>query len=949
MLSGHALASQIGEFLGRRVTRVEVVIEGAPGSATTEIKSLIEIAPGQEYSPVRIHDSLVRLHQSGLISGATVEGVADGATGVILRFIVRPQARIDNIVFEGDTIFPDSELRARINELDPGEPYSPGAVQRGVAELLAFYSSRGYLQAQVRPEVRLDEAGTRAVVVYTITPGEQATAGTFNVDVQGTQIDLSKLEQAIAPGKPFAQADVQTQMERIRLAYLEQDFLAARVSSSIRPNVERNTVDVTISVQSGPKAQIEVQGYEISNEKRREVFPFYQQGGLDDFTLEEGRRRLQDYLQQQGYFFAQVTRPPLPDLSLPVVQLLYTVNQGRRLRLTNIEIEGNDAIPTETLQADMKSKEASPIPIPFFGLGRGITSNEMLRQDSNLIIRRMRELGYRRAQVDVRQGVSLTGESLIVTFDVSQGPRTYVEEIGMRGNNVLTRDALRGEFIIEPGDPLVAAQVSQTSDRLAAAYTSLGYANVEVVSELVELGNVNGEDRARLIFNINEGNRVRISNIITRGNAITKVGRLERDFYRFKQGEWLRLEDLQETERQLYETNAFNSVQISSEPVGETANGVEQSNVVVNLFEAKRRDLLFGFGYQSNRSRLSVPGLDFLNGGRGLVQLTHTNLFGRLYTGSTQLRVSRNELFGQLSFLDPRPFGKEYPTLISFFARRLAEKNFRSDRYTASVQVQKRISEDTITYVSYNFERVSVYDLPPDFTPEELERNAQPIRIGRLALSYVSDKRDNRFDPSRGSQTLGNFSFATKGLGGNEQFVKGLVEHNRYYPAPRVRDTVYSISARVGLASPFGGAQTLPISERFFAGGARDLRGFGFEEAGPSIVVPQRNNDGEIIRDANGNPLMELSPLGGNAVIVLNNELRFPIWKIFGGQVFSDTGNVFRRVRDIKLGDMTQTLGFGFRIKTPIGPVRLDFGWLVANKPEGIRGSRIHFTIGQTF
>ncbi len=482
-----------------------------------------------------------------------------------------------------------------------------------------------------------------------------------------------------------------------------------------------------------------------------------------------------------------------------------------------------------------------------------------------------------------------------------------------------------------------------------AAYSGRGYANIEVVSELVELGNANGQDRARLVFNINEGNRVRISNIITRGNSITKVTRLEGDFYMFKQGEWLRIEDLQETERLLYETNAFNSVQITSEPVGETANGVEQRNVIVNLFEAKRRDLLFGFGYQSNRSRLSVRGLDFLNGARGLVQLTHTNLFGRLYTGTTQLRVSQNELFGQLSFQNPRPFGKDYPTIISFFARRLAEKNFRTDRYTATIQTEKRISEDTIAYLSYNFERISVYDLPPDFTPEELARNAQPIRLGRLALSYASDKRDNRFDPTRGSQTLGNFSFATKALGGNQHFVKGLVEHNRYYPAPRVRDTVYSFSARVGLASPFGGAQTLPISERFFAGGARDLRGFGFEEAGPFILVPERDNDGEIIRDSNGNARLELSPLGGNAVIVLNNELRFPIWKIFGGQVFSDTGNVFQRVRDIRLGDMTQTFGFGFRVKTPIGPVRLDFGWLVANKPEGIRGSRIHFTIGQTF
>ncbi len=437
-LTGPALANQVGEFLGRRVTRVNVVIEGAAGSDLSEIQSLIEVAAGQEYSPVRIHDALVRLHQSGLISGARVEGTADGANGVILRFIVRPQARIDNIIFEGTTVFPDAELRARINELDPGEAYSTGAVQRGVAELLAFYSSRGYLQAQVRSDVRLDETGTRAVVVYTITPGEQAKVGAFNVEVQGTRIDLSKIEPALTTGKPFTQADVQTQMERIRLAYLGQDFLASRVNSSVRPNVESNTVDVTITVESGPKVQVEVQGQELSDDKKREIFPFYQQGGLDDFTLEEGRRRLQDYMQQQGYFFAQVTRPPLPDLSLPVLRLDYAVNPGRRLKLTNIEIEGVEAIPSETLQQDMKSKEASPVPIPFFGLGRGITSNEMLRQDSNLVIRRLRELGYRRAQVEVRQGVSLTGDSLIVTFDVEQGPRTYIEEIGMRGNNVLT-------------------------------------------------------------------------------------------------------------------------------------------------------------------------------------------------------------------------------------------------------------------------------------------------------------------------------------------------------------------------------------------------------------------------------------------------------------------------------------------------------------------------------
>ena len=127
------------------------------------------------------------------------------------------------------------------------------------------------------------------------------------------------------------------------------------------------------------------------------------------------------------------------------------------------------------------------------------------------------------------------------------------------------------------------------------------------------------------------------------------------------------------------------------------------------------------------------------------------------------------------------------------------------------------------------------------------------------------------------------------------------------------------------------------------------MRGFGFEEAGPTILVPDRDSNGNKRLDSGGNTILKISPLGGNAVIVFNNELRFPIWRELGGTVFSDTGNVFRRVRDLKPKGLTQTFGFGFRIKTPIGPVRFDLGFLVFNKPAGIAGFHRHFTIGQTF
>ncbi len=947
VLALHAQANQLGDFLGRRVTRVEVVIEEAPTSNTAEMQGLLEVAAGQDYSPVRIHDSLVRLHRSGLISAARVEAAPEGASGVIIRFIVRPQARIDAVVFEGNTIFPASELRARLNQLDPGERLSPGAVARGQNDLAAYYAARGYYNARVVPDIRLDPTGTRAVIAYTITPGEQAVVSTFNLKVDGARIDLSKVKHAIVEGRPFTQASVQQEMDQLRNAYLDQDYLAVRVNQEITPNPQNNTVSVTITVDSGPHIAVEVQGYELNDDEKRKILPFYTQGGVDEFTLEEGRRRLLDHLQQQGYFFAQVNRPNVPDLSQPAARIDYVVQTGARYRLTNIEIEGLDAIPHRTLEDQMKSKEASFIPL--FGLNRGITSDDMLRQDANLIMKRLREIGYRRAHVDVRRGVSVTGNNLIITFDVQQGPRTYIQEIGIRGNTVNTTDELSSRLTIKPGDPLVTSEVNANADQLLFAYTSRGYANAEVVSGLVDLGNADGQDRVRLVYDITEGNRVRIRNIATRGTAVTDAGRLERDFYLFYRGDWMRNDLLQETERHLYDTNAFTSVNITSEPVGETVNGIEERDVTVNLLEAKRYDLLFGFGYQTNKSPLQVPGLGFLHGARGLIQLTQTNMFGKLYTGSTQLRVSQNELFGQVSFQNPVPFGMRFPTLISLFARRLAEKNFRTDRYTASIQTEKRITPDFIVYVSYNFERISIFDLPKDLTLEEIERNARPIRLGRIGPSFARDTRDNKFDPTTGTQTLGSFFFASKFLGGNEQFVKLSLEHNRYYPIRRFRDTVYSVSGRLGLATPFGGAQTLPISERFFAGGARDLRGFGFEEAGPHIFVKDRDAQGNVRLDKNGNPIFVLSPLGGNGVIVINNELRFPIWHSLGGAIFSDTGNVFQRVRDIKPGNFTESVGFGFRIKTPIGPVRFDLGWIVFNKPAGVSGFHKHFTVGQTF
>lgn len=930
-----AIADDGSEFSGRRLTRVDILIEDLQVSATNEMRSLLDVAPGQTYSPVRIHDSLIKLYRSGLVSNARVEALNEGTDGVALRFVVTPQARIDTIIFEGEPIFSVPELRSRLNNLEPGTKLSTNAVNRGLDELLAYYSARGFNDAKVAADVRLEGGGTRASVVYTIAPGEQAKVAKITTNIVGAHLDLSSIKHTITEGQSYTQVAVQEEMERIRQEYLKNNYLNVRVSNKVIAGGGSRTVNVILDVEAGARIVAEVQGLEIKESAKHEIFPFYTQGGVDEFTIEEGRLRLLEYAQRQGYFFAQVQAPALPESPDNVSNLVYTVETGQKYVLTEINIEGVTAISRADLLAQMKSKISAgvflanlPLVGGYFGSQSGYTSNDFLRQDANLIAKRLKELGYRRARVEERRGIAPDSNRLIITFSAVEGPRTYIEQIGFRGNEVTTADALNERLSLRPDAPLLADNVRSGADSLLSEYNGRGYATAEINAEVAELGTVEGQERVRLIYNINEGNRVRIRDIITRGTVFTDPKRLEHNFYLFKRGDWLSVDKTLETERALYDTNAFSSVTITSDPVTQTPDGVEERNVTVNVVEAKRNLLIYGGGFQFTRNPLTVPGLGFLNGVRGSAQITNTNLFGKLYTGSLLGRVGRDEALLQASFQNPRPFGVHIPVLISLLGRNLAEQTFRSSRYTTLIQLEKRFTQNSIGYIGYNFERVKLFDL--QVSEDEIDRNNRAIRLGRVGPSYARDTRDNSFEPTTGSFTIGSFSLASKYLGGSEEFNKLVLEHTRYYRINDSKETVYSVTGRVGLSAPYGGKDTLPISERFFAGGSRDLRGFGFEEAGPKDPVTGR-------------------PVGGNGLVVINNELRFPIRGIFGGTIFSDLGNVFRRVRDIDPGKLTLTVGFGFRIKTPIGPVRFDIGGLVWNKPAGAPQLRGHFTFGQTF
>jgi len=1085
-------ALQVGDYEGRTITAVEIVIEGSASdpAAEAEFASLLSVAPNTEYAAVRVRDSLESLFKSGRVANARVEVLEANATGsattrttgaaggaVRVRFVVRRQIRVGEVLLElngataGTTVSAD-ELRARLNMLEPGANVTEQTLRRNADEIQVYLRDRGFFRATVESSQQLDASGIRAVVTFRINTGEQSRVAAFNIDVKGFDPQIVRPTLALQTNAAFSRTTLGEDINRIRQAIIALGYLAPQLNDAdVRLDSARNLVTITLTGAVGPKISVSLQNYTLSKKKERELLPVTREGNVDQSAIEEGRRRLLNRLQEQGYFFADVTpvctiTPPLPaavpiptppgdtaeigtcdnlnpqELSNRNVQITYNVERGRIFKLTDIRIEGTNKLSSADVENDLKTQKANALGfIPFFGYGRGFTSRELLETDKRTIAARMADLGYRKAVVDVRQGVSINGESLIITFVVTEGALTRVASVEVRGNQIYTEERLRDELTSQTchadddtrGPIVVGAPFSRTRARtdgncLLNLYARNGYVDAQVDSSIVELPRKNGDEQVRLVYTVKrEGDKVFVNRILINGNVMTKKESILQQLP-IQEGDVLRADKLTEGERNLYNTDAFRQVIVRTEASGETAAGFRKYDIIIDVEEKKPRLLQYGGGYSTDK------------GPEGLFELTNLNASGKLRQTALRLRAGQRQQLLRLEYLDPRfrQYGERQfaplnlsaqyqrdSTITRFFrstidrgdfgvVQRLNEdgkpidqfgvvtKEPSLNRFTINAETQRdlervlspqgKVLKRTTVLARYNYEDVRLFNIE-SLLISDILRPDRKIRLSRFAATLVRDTRDDPLDATRGDFLTFDYAIALRQLGGNLSFNKLLTTYRRYYKFEGLRGTVLAGSATLGLANILSprdrdGNQViderdrqLPISERFFSGGSTTLRGFGFEEAGPRVVVPGglfRNNKGDPV---NLNPFTV--PIGGNAQAVINLEARVPVTKDFGVVPFYDGGNVFRTASELfgrkpiapanaSLADLrsffnarqnfTHTVGLGFRIKTPVGgSVSIDYGYLLnppqflipqANAPDAIfrpKPSHIHFRFTQTF
>lgn len=930
---------------GRTIAKLEVVADGPLNRIShADLLKLFELHEGEPFTTSRSRATIEQLHATGLFYDVHVRAnpLQNGSLEVVVALVRR--YLVGRVRFEGDVELSERRLRPEL-AFREGEAYSNELLEATLGRLVELYQNSGYYQARIGSSFEKDVEDATLEVIFEIEAGSQATVGTLNIETEGDVVRPEELRSLIQlePGSDYSTETKDQDLDTIERFLALQGYFRADVYVRDGPQYSPQVNQVSLTYRVVPREKIEVRfsGIDLSDEQKS-ALPLYAATGPVQAFLEETANILRRNLQEDGYFLAEVDVNTQGEVGDPDL-ITFEVRKGPQGRLEEIRIEGNQNVETKRLKRLIQASEAG-----FFSDGEA--SNEILQQDRQNIQFLYQNQGYR--DVEVTTEFTQQSSDFVLTYRINEGQRYFVNSLDLVGQEQVASDVLLEEIQLQPGRHFSPLALAQDRANVLAVYENLGFRNVEFRSRV----DFPQTGRVDVVYTLREGQRFFTEAVVITGNEQTKRSVIEREVL-LEPGTPLSLDRMLQSETNLYNLAIFNRVNVIDIP---KFDDPDTRIVLIALEEAQRYTIFYGIGYSESFGDAASEGV------RGTFGITDNNFLGRARSLSLGTRVGQLRQRANLSHTIPYPFNYDLPTVLSvtvdneervtgaedenILSRRIRGRPFDSFRAIFSSQSERTLSRRESLFFRYTFEQVRI-DVPEELQiPLEFFREEERLRLAKFALSYLNESRNEPTNPTQGFFLNGEASLAAKPFGSQREFFRFLANGQYYFPLSS--ETVLAASLRIGAIRAFGFDEDIsisnpvPISERFFAGGPTTLRGLPRDLAGPLL----RDENGEIIpvnRGSEDNPTAV--PLGGNALILANLELRFPILGPVGGALFYDVGNVFRRITNLNAG-FSNAVGLGFSFSTPVGPVRFDIAYN-PNPPDvvGFDHWNFHINLGQPF
>ncbi|MFH0731751.1 MAG: outer membrane protein assembly factor BamA [Candidatus Omnitrophota bacterium] len=747
---------------------------------------------------------------------------------------------------------------------------------------------------------------------YSLAQEDEGTDLVTDIKVKGNttvSVDTILLKIKTGVGRKFVQKQLNEDIKRL---------YATGFFTDVSVDLEDYDGGVRVIFTVVEKAVIEKIIFEGNNSIREVHLLKEMETKVDDVfskrVISADLKKLKAYYHKKGFPLAELDyKLETSDNNKATVHII--VDEKIEYRIKKIEFKGNSSFKEGELSKGMTTKTSG-------WFRSGILDESTLDQDLENIKEFYRGKGFIDAELTKEIEYNKEAKAVFIAINVNEGAKYTVGQISLKGNRIFNNEQIIKETGMLKGAPYNPQQLRTDVIKIQTLYYDKGYMNCKVTPDTLFDKNTQSIDIA---YDIAEGEIVYVDKVRISGNTKTKDKVIRREL-RLYPGDKYEGKKLQRSKERLYNLGFFEEVFFDTEPTAIA----DKKDLSVTVKEAKTGEFSFGGGYSS------------IDRAIGFVQITQKNFDitnFKTFTGAGQDLVLTGT-FGsirrnyELSFTEPWIF--DYPLSFGFdlFNRETDRKSslgygYDEQHLGGALRLGKEFTDYDRADLKYTLEKVEISDIPTNASSALKDEEGENT-ISSLGLTLTRDTRDNKFNPASGYLVTSTFTDGGGFLGGDKDFYKATPLVSAYFNFLE-KKLVLELMGRLGWADEYDDTVTVPIYERFFAGGANTVRGYKERSIGP--------------RDVNTN-----DPIGGESMLVGNAELTYTLFKNFKVATFYDVGNVWPESDDIGTGDFKSGVGVGIRVNTPIGPVKVDYGYpLNKAHPDDKKTGRFHFSMTRGF
>ena len=591
---GPGLTTSVWQWKGLRVDRIQ--FEGVTFDAADTLPSELPQKAGEPLDPEKVRQSMRRLFASGRYRDIMVRGVRQGDV-VTLIFAGPPRFYVGRVTIEGVKSERLTALLEYATKLTPGTALTQAAIPAGSEGIKQILQQQGYYESTISVKTVTDVEGAQMNVFYTVSIGPQARVG--QVVLQGTDPGMTleefRKKGKLKTGSKVTRDTTSNALTKLRSQYQKRDRLEATVALQKQTYApERRQLDYEFQANQGPEVKVLVEGAKFSKNRLHLLVPVFEEGTIDNDLLNEGVHNIRDYLQQQGYFDSSVDVKVI-GADTPSERVVFTIDRGIKHKVIAVDLKGNKYFESDLLRERMRVKKADAY------LRSGRYSPALVKGDVAAIQSLYRANGFDKAEVktEVRDsdtkdnGEPLKVGQIAVTYIVTEGTQQKFGKVDLAGVDAGRQAEIRGLMNAQEGQPFSLVTLSGDRDAVLAYYLSHGFdqAKVEIKQQK------EGEDAAKtdVSLNVVEGQQVFIDKVLVSGIARTRPNVVQKEIL-VHPGDPLDQSALLETQRNLYNIALFNEVVTA---VQNPAGDAPRKNVLVQMSEAKRWNVTYGFGFEA--------------------------------------------------------------------------------------------------------------------------------------------------------------------------------------------------------------------------------------------------------------------------------------------------------------------------------------------------------------